>query len=236
MELDQLGSAKKITVTKDDTIVLDGAGKKVDIEERCNQIRTAIDQTTSDYEKEKLQERLAKLSGGVAVLKVGGASEVEVNEKKDRITDALNATRAAVSEGIVPGGGVALLYASKSLENLKVTLKQKNLAQGQGVQIIQDALKGPCKLIAANAGFEGSVIVEKLLEQQNLSMGFDAQIGKYVDMIKTGIIDPVKVVRTALVDAASVSSLMTTTEAVIVEIPRKKDSVPAAPPMGGMDY
>jgi len=233
LEIDQLGSAKKITVTKDDTIVLDGSGKKADIEERCSQIRSAVDQTTSDYEKEKLQERLAKLSGGVAVLKVGGASEVEVNEKKDRITDALNATRAAVSEGIVPGGGVALLYASKSLENLKVTLKQKNLAQGQGVQIIQDALKGPCKLIAANAGFEGSVVVEKLLEQSNLSMGFDAQIGQYVDMIKTGIIDPVKVVRTALVDAASVSSLMTTTEAVIVEIPKKKDSMPA-PSMGGM--
>lgn len=233
LELDQLGSAKKITVTKDDTIVLDGAGKKADIEERCNQIRSAIDQTSSDYEKEKLQERLAKLSGGVAVLKVGGASEVEVNEKKDRITDALNATRAAVSEGIVPGGGVALLYASKALEELKVTLKQKNLAQGQGVQIIQDALKGPCRMISANAGFEGSVVVEKLLEQKDFSMGFDAQIGKYVDMIKTGIIDPVKVVRTALVDAASVSSLMTTTEAVIVEIPKKKDS-PVAPPMGGM--
>jgi len=233
LELDQLGTSKRITVTKDDTIILDGGGKKADIQERCNQIRGAIEATTSDYEKEKLQERLAKLSGGVAVLKVGGASEVEVNEKKDRITDALNATRAAVSEGIVPGGGVALLYASKSLEELKQSVKQKNLAQGQGVQIIQDALKVPCKLIAHNAGYEGSVVVEKLLEKNNFNMGFDAQIGVYTDLIKAGIIDPVKVVKTALIDAASVSSLMTTTEAVIVDLPKKRESGSGAPAMGG---
>jgi len=239
LEIDQLGTSKRITVTKDDTIILDGGGKKSEIEERCNQIRGAIDGISSDYEKEKLQERLAKLSGGVAVLKVGGASEVEVNEKKDRITDALNATRAAVSEGIVPGGGVALLYASKSLEDLKQSVKQKNLAQGQGVQIIQDALKVPCKLISHNAGYEGSVVVEKLLEKNDFNMGLDAQSGVYRDLIKAGIIDPVKVVKTALIDAASVSSLMTTTEAVIVDLP-KRNSGPigggggGAPGMGGM--
>jgi len=179
------------------------------------------------------------------VLKVGGASEVEVNEKKDRITDALNATRAAVSEGIVPGGGVGLLYAARSLGELKILTKQKNLAQGQGVQIIQDALKIPCKMIATNAGVEGSVVVENLLTQKDLRRGYDAQSGQYVDMISVGIIDPLKVVRTALVDAASVASLMTTTEAIIVEIPKKKEGRGGAPGggmgggmggMGGMDF
>jgi len=222
VELSHLGKAKKINVSKDDTIVLGGGGEKKDIEERCNQIRDALNsKTASDYDKEKLQERLAKLSGGVGVIKVGGASEIEVNEKKDRVTDALNATRAAVAEGIVPGGGCALLYASKALETLKRDTKAKNFDQGQGVQIIQDVLKVPARTIANNSGVEGSVVVEKLLEKDNFTYGFDAQTGKYVDMIKAGIIDPLKVVRTALVDAASVASLMTTTEAMIYDLPKR---------------
>jgi len=232
MDLDDLGSAKKITITKDDTLVLDGGGKKESISERCDMIRKAIEQSTSDYDREKLSERLAKLSGGVAVIKIGGASEVEVNEKKDRITDALHATRAAVAEGIVPGGGSALLFASKSLENLKKTTKAQNFDQGQGIQIVQDSLKVPARTIANNAGVEGSVVVEKLLEQTNFNFGYDAQSGQYVDMIKAGIIDPTKVVRTALVDAASVSSLMTTTEALIVELPKKNS--PTNSNSGGM--
>jgi len=203
------------------------------VEERCNLIKQQLkDEKVGEYDKEKLSERLAKLSGGVAVIKIGGASQVEVNEKKDRITDALNATRAAVSEGIVAGGGSALLFASKSLEPLKKEIKQKNLAQGQGVQIVQDALKRPCKTISDNAGIEGSVVVEHLLAQNDVNMGYDAQNGVYTDMIKTGIIDPVKVVKTALRDAASVASLMTTTEAIIVEV--KKKNAGGAGGMGGM--
>ncbi|KAJ8540424.1 hypothetical protein K7X08_030343 [Anisodus acutangulus] len=225
VELDMLGKCKKVTISKDDTVVLDGAGEKKAIEERCEQIRSAIELSTSDYDKEKLQERLAKLSGGVAVLKVGGASEVEVGEKKDRVTDALNATKAAVEEGIVPGGGVALLYASKELE----TLQTANFDQKIGVQIIQNALKTPVHTIASNAGVEGSVVVGKLLEQDNPDLGYDAAKGEYVDMIKSGIIDPLKVIRTALVDAASVSSLLTTTEAVIVELPKDEKASPAMP-------
>ncbi|GMN61441.1 hypothetical protein TIFTF001_030529 [Ficus carica] len=216
VDLDMLGSCKKVTVSKDDTVILDGAGDKKSIEERCEQIRSAIENTTSDYDKEKLQERLAKLSGGVAVLKIGGASEAEVSEKKDRVTDALNATKAAVEEGIVPGGGVALLYASKELEKLQTA----NFDQKIGVQIIQNALKTPVHTIASNAGVEGAVVVGKLLEQDNPDLGYDAAKGEYVDMVKAGIIDPLKVIRTALVDAASVSSLMTTTEAVVVELPK----------------
>ncbi|XP_059317799.1 chaperonin CPN60-2, mitochondrial-like [Lycium ferocissimum] len=231
VELDMLGKCKKVTISKDDTVVLDGAGEKKAIEERCEQIRSAIELSTSDYDKEKLQERLAKLSGGVAVLKVGGASELEVGEKKDRVTDALNATKAAVEEGIVPGGGVALLYASKELE----TLPTANFDQKIGVQIIQNALKTPVHTIASNAGVEGSVVVGKLLEQDNLDLGYDAAKGEYVDMVKSGIIDPLKVIRTALVDAASVSSLLTTTEAVIVELPKDEKASPAMPG-GGMDY
>ncbi|KAK4353253.1 hypothetical protein RND71_028771 [Anisodus tanguticus] len=231
VELDMLGKCKKVTISKDDTVVLDGAGEKKAIEERCEQIRSAIELSTSDYDKEKLQERLAKLSGGVAVLKVGGASEVEVSEKKDRVTDALNATKAAVEEGIVPGGGVALLYASKELE----TLPTANFDQKIGVQIIQNALKTPVHTIASNAGVEGSVVVGKLLEQDNPDLGYDAAKGEYVDMVKSGIIDPLKVIRTALVDAASVSSLLTTTEAVIVELPKDEKASPAMPG-GGMDY
>ncbi|EXB73714.1 Chaperonin CPN60-2 [Morus notabilis] len=229
VDLDVLGTCKKVTISKDDTVILDGAGDKKAIEERCEQIRSAIELSTSDYDKEKLQERLAKLSGGVAVLKIGGASEAEVGEKKDRVTDALNATKAAVEEGIVPGGGVALLYASKELEELQTA----NFDQKIGVQIIQNALKTPVHTIASNAGVEGAVVVGKLLEQDNPDLGYDAAKGEYVDMVKAGIIDPLKVIRTALVDAASVSSLMTTTEAVVVELPKDDKDVPA---MGGMDY
>ncbi|KAG2403251.1 Chaperonin protein [Vigna angularis] len=247
VDLDMLGTCKKdvefpvatllfdigITISKDDTVILDGAGDKKSIEERCDQIRSAIENSTSDYDKEKLQERLAKLSGGVAVLKIGGASEAEVGEKKDRVTDALNATKAAVEEGIVPGGGVALLYASKELDKLQTA----NFDQKIGVQIIQNALKTPVLTIASNAGVEGAVVVGKLLEQDDHDLGYDAAKGEYVDMVKSGIIDPLKVIRTALVDAASVSSLMTTTEAVVSELPKDDKDTPAmAGGMGGMDY
>ncbi|KAM3231145.1 hypothetical protein ACQJBY_061355 [Aegilops geniculata] len=222
------------TCKKDDTVILDGAGDKKAIEERAELLRSSIEQCTSDYDKEKIQERLAKLSGGVAVLKIGGASEAEVGEKKDRVTDALNATKAAVEEGIVPGGGVALLYASKDLDKLPTA----NFDQKIGVQIIQNALKTPVHTIATNAGVEGAVIVGKLLEQENTDLGYDAAKGEYVDMVKAGIIDPLKVIRTALVDAASVSSLMTTTEAIIVEIPKEDRAAPAmgGGGMGGMDF
>ncbi|KAL6641039.1 hypothetical protein ACP70R_019220 [Stipagrostis hirtigluma subsp. patula] len=232
VEPHMLGTCKKVTVSKDDTVILDGAGDKKNIEERAEQIRSAIEQSTSDYDKEKLQERLAKLSGGVAVLKIGGASEAEVGEKKDRVTDALNATKAAVEEGIVPGGGVALLYASKALDKLQTA----NFDQKIGVQIIQNALKTPVHTIASNAGVEGAVVVGKLLEQENTDLGYDAAKGEYVDMVKAGIIDPLKVIRTALVDAASVSSLMTTTESIIVEVPKEEKEAPAMGGMGGMDY
>ncbi|PKA58762.1 Chaperonin CPN60-2, mitochondrial [Apostasia shenzhenica] len=233
VEFDMLGACKKATISKDDTIILDGAGDKKAIEERCEQIRSAIESSTSDYDKEKLQERLAKLSGGVAVLRIGGASETEVSEKKDRVTDALNATKAAVEEGIVPGGGVALLYASKELDKLHTA----NFDQKIGVQIIQNALKTPAHTIACNAGVEGAVVVGKLLEQDNPDLGYDAAKGEYVDMVKAGIIDPLKVIRTALVDASSVSSLMTTTEAVVVELPKDEKDVPAVGGgMGGLDY
>ncbi|KAB5564859.1 hypothetical protein DKX38_004913 [Salix brachista] len=233
VDLDMLGSCKKVTVSKDDTVILDGAGDKKFIEERCEQIRSAVESSTSDYDKEKLHERLAKLSGGVAVLKIGGASEAEVGEKKDRVTDALNATKAAVEEGIVPGGGAALLYASKGLDKLQTA----NFDQKIGVQIIQNALKTPVHTIATNAGVEGAVVVGKLLEQDNPDLGYDAARGEYVDMVKAGIVDPLKVIRTALVDAASVSSLMTTTEAVITELPKNENDAPAMGGPGmGMDY
>ncbi|XVF81119.1 hypothetical protein PTKIN_Ptkin15bG0130700 [Pterospermum kingtungense] len=211
VEAEVLGSCKKVTVSKDDTVILDGAGDKAAIEERSDQRRSAVESSTSDFDKDKLQERLAKLSGGVAVLKIGGASEAEVGEKKDRVTDALNATKAAVEEGIFPGGGAVLLYATKELENLPTA----NFDQKTGVQIIQNALKMPVHTIASNPGVEGAVVVGKLLEQDNPHLGYDAAKGEYVDMVKAGIIDPLKVIRTALVDAASVSSLMTTTEAIV---------------------
>jgi len=211
--LAQLGSAKTVTIGKDDTVMLDGSGAKDKIEEQCETIRQAIEFTSSEYEKDKLKERLAKLSGGVAVIKVGGASEVEVNEVKDRLNDALNATKAALEEGIVPGGGVACLYASEKLG----TLKLENFDQQVGVDTIKAALKQPTIQIAQNAGEEGAVVVQTLLKDGDVKKGFDAGSGKYVDMIKQGIIDPTKVVRTAVADAASVASLMTTTEACIAE-------------------
>lgn len=232
-DISMMGRAKKITITKDDTIILDGAGDKSAIGERCDQIREAVAQSQSDYDREKLQERLAKLSGGVAVLKVGGGSEVEVGEKKDRVTDALNATKAAVEEGIVPGGGVALLYASKSLDAVKEKLE--NFDQTVGVQILQTALRVPLKTIADNAGVEGAVVVGKLLERNaEADYGYNAATNTYQDLVKAGIIDPLKVVRTALSDAASVSSLLTTSEAIVVEAPKKDTPAPAGGMGGGM--
>jgi chaperonin GroEL len=216
--LQMLGQAKKITIDKDDTTIVEGAGKRKDIEGRCAQIRAQIEETTSDYDKEKLQERLAKLAGGVAVIRVGGATETEVKERKDRVDDALHATRAAVEEGIVAGGGVALLYASRVLDKLK----PDNDDQRTGVDIVRRALQSPARQIAENAGVDGAVVVGKLLEQKDTNFGFDAQDGKYVDMLKAGIIDPVKVVRTALQDAASIASLLITTEAMVAERPEKK--------------
>jgi len=226
-----LGSAKKVSISQDDTIILDGGGESKQIKERCEQISEAINRTTSSYEQEKLKERLAKLSGGVAVLKVGGATEVEVNEKKDRITDALNATRAAVEEGIVPGGGVALLHASKALKDLK----GDNADQNSGIDLVARALRVPAKAIAANAGVEGGVVVEKILQANDAATGYDAQSDKFVDMFKAGIIDPVKVVRSALDAAASVASLMTTTEAMVVDLPKDEEKAPGMRGgMGGM--
>ncbi len=229
--LDMLGTAKRVNISKEDTTIVDGAGKKADIEARCKQIRAQIEETTSDYDREKLQERLAKLAGGVAVIKVGGASEVEVKERKDRVDDALHATRAAVEEGIVAGGGVALLYAIKALEGLKYA----NDDQKVGIEIVRRALQAPVRQIAENAGNDGAVVAGKLLESKDVNFGFDAQNGTYVDMIKAGIIDPTKVVRTALQDAASVAGLLITTEAMIAEKP-KKDAAPMPGPggMGGM--
>ncbi|MGD9868255.1 MAG: chaperonin GroEL, partial [Hyphomicrobiales bacterium] len=234
--LQMLGRAKKVVVNKDDTTIVDGAGKKKEIEARVQQIRAQIEETTSDYDKEKLQERLAKLAGGVAVLKVGGATEVEVKERKDRVDDALNATRAAVEEGIVPGGGVALLRASKALEKLTAD----NEDQRVGINIVRRAIQAPAKQIAQNAGQDGAVIAGKILEKNDYAFGYDSQNGEYVDMLKKGIIDPAKVVRTALQDAASVSSLLITTEAMVAERPKK--DAPAMPGgmgaggMGGMDF
>jgi chaperonin GroEL len=227
-----LGTAKRITITKEDTTIVDGAGKKKDIEARVKQIKAQIEETTSDYDREKLQERLAKLAGGVAVIKVGGGSEVEVKERKDRVDDALHATRAAVEEGIVAGGGVALLHSIKALNDLKPA----NEDQKVGIEIIRRALQAPVRQIAENAGADGAVVAGKILESKDSNFGYDAQKGEYVDMIKAGIIDPTKVVRYALQDAASVAGLVITTEALIAEKPEKK-SAPAGGPggMGGMD-
>lgn len=228
-----LGSCKKLTVSKNDTVVLDGAGEKDAIQERCELIKDSIESTKSDYEREKLQERLAKLSGGVAVIKVGGASEVEVGEKKDRVVDALNATRAAVEEGIVPGGGKALLYCSTLLDEL--IKKTENMDQRIGVEIIQRALRAPISTIAMNAGEEGAVIVGELIKEGvKLELGFDAQNGVYTDMFAAGIIDPTKVTRTGIVDAASVAGLLTTSEAMIVDTPSEGGGGGMPPGMGGM--
>ncbi len=215
--LEMLGKAKKVQITKDDTTIVDGAGAKADIEGRISQIKRQIEDTTSDYDKEKLQERLAKLAGGVAIVRVGGSTEVEVKEKKDRVDDALNATRAAVEEGIVAGGGVALLKAGKALDGLKGL----NADQDAGIAIVRRALQAPIRQIAENAGVEGSIVVGKILDHKSATYGFDAQTEKYVDMITAGIVDPAKVVRTALQDAASVAGLMITTEAAVVEAPKK---------------
>ena len=206
VKIGDLGSCKKVKIDKENSTIVAGEGKKSDIEARCNQIRSEINETTSDYDKEKLQERLAKLAGGVAVIKVGGATEVEVKERKDRVEDALNATRAAVEEGIVVGGGCALLYASQDLDKVKV----KGDDQKAGVEIVKSALQAPIRQITKNAGVDGSVVVGKLLESNKPSTGYDAQSEQYVDMFKEGIIDPVKVVRTALQDAASISCLLYT--------------------------
>jgi len=232
-----LGTAKTVRITKEDTTIIDGAGDKKDIDARCSQIRSMVEETTSDYDREKLQERLAKLAGGVAVIRVGGATEVEVKEKKDRVDDAMHATRAAVEEGVIAGGGVALLYATKALDSLK----GENNDQQVGIDIIRRAIQAPIRQIAENAGAEGSVVVGKVLDKNDSSYGYNAQSGEYVNMVSAGIIDPVKVVRTALQDASSVASLLITTEAMIFDAPDdKKDSAGGMPGgmggMGGMDF
>ena len=229
--LDMLGRAKRMIMSKDDTTVVEGAGKKSEIDGRCKQIRAQVEETTSDYDREKLQERLAKLAGGVAVIKVGGSTEVEVKERKDRVDDALHSTRAAIEEGIVPGGGVTLLYAVRALDKLEV----ENSDQRVGVDIVRRALQAPVRQIAENAGVDGAVVSGKLLEQKDTNFGFDAQSEKYTDLVKAGIIDPAKVVRIALEDAASIAGLLITTEAMVADIPGK-DEMPAMPPggMGGM--
>ncbi|MGH6865148.1 MAG: chaperonin GroEL, partial [Methyloceanibacter sp.] len=216
--LDMLGRAKKVVITKDDTTIVDGAGKKADIQARVGQIRQQIEDTTSDYDKEKLQERLAKLAGGVAVIKVGGVTEMEVRERKDRVDDALNATRAAVEEGIVPGGGVALVRTLKALEQLKGA----NEDQKVGISIVRRALQSPLRQIAENAGEDGAVVVGKILDKDTYSFGYNAATGEYGDLVKQGVIDPAKVVRTALQDAASVAGLLITTEAMVAELPKKQ--------------
>ena len=228
VSVQMLGKAKRVSITKDDTTIVRGGGKKEEIEGRVSQIRQQIEDTSSDYDREKLQERLAKLAGGVAVIKVGGATEIEVKEKKDRVDDALNATRAAVEEGIVPGGGVALLHASKGLK-----AKGDNDDQEAGINIVRRALQAPIRQIAENAGVEGSIVVGKVMDQKSPTFGYDAQNDTYVDLIEKGIIDPAKVVRTALQDAASVAGLLVTTEAGVAELPKKDDPMPM--PGGGMD-
>jgi chaperonin GroEL len=233
--LNMLGRAKKVTIDKENTTIVGGAGKKSDIEGRITQIKAQIEETTSDYDREKLQERLAKLAGGVAVIRVGGATEVEVKERKDRVDDAMHATRAAVEEGILPGGGVALLRATEALKKVR----PHNDDQKTGVEIVRKALSWPARQIAINAGEDGSVIVGKIMEKDQYGFGFDAQSGEYGNLVSKGIIDPTKVVRTALQDAASVAGLLITTEAMVAEVPKKQ--APAMPPGaggmgGGMDF
>jgi chaperonin GroEL len=227
--IDTLGTAKKVLITKDETTVVDGAGEKTAIEGRCGQLRAQIEETSSDYDREKLEERLAKLAGGVAVLKVGGATEVEVKERKDRVDDALHATRAAVEEGVVPGGGVALLYAARMLDDLEPA----NDDQRFGVSIVRQAVQAPARQIIENAGAEGTLIVSKLLASTKDHWGCDAQKGEFCDLVERGIIDPTKVVRAALQHAASVAGLLITTEVMIAEKSKQSDG---APDMGGMDY
>jgi chaperonin GroEL len=230
--MDMLGSAKKVSITKDETTVVDGAGEKAEIEARVSQIRTQIEETTSDYDREKLQERVAKLAGGVAVIRVGGMTEVEVKERKDRVDDALNATRAAVQEGIVVGGGVALVQAGKKLDGLK----GDNSDQDVGISIVRKALEAPLRQIAENSGVDGSVVAGKIRESNDLTYGFNAQTEEYGDMFKFGVIDPAKVVRTALQDAASIAGLLITTEAMVADKPAKEGAAAGGgmPDMGGM--
>jgi len=228
--LEMLGTAKRVEITKEDTTIVDGAGDKEEIEARCNQIRAQAEETTSDYDREKLQERLAKLAGGVAVIRVGGATEVEVKERKDRVDDAMHATRAAVQEGIVAGGGVALVKAIAGLNNVKTA----NGDQEVGVRIIRKALEAPARQIANNAGADGSVIVGKLVESDNPTIGYNAQTGEFTDLIKAGVIDPTKVVRSALQNAASVAGLLVTTEAMVAELDEPRAAAAPAPDMGGM--
>jgi len=231
VNISMLGTAKRVLISKDDTTVINGAGAKADIEARCSQIRAQVEETSSDYDREKLQERLAKLSGGVAVIRVGGATEIEVKERKDRVEDAMYATRAAVAEGIVAGGGVALLQAYKSLESLK----PQNDEQRVGIDIIRRALQAPARQIAVNAGVDGSIVIGKLLESKDINFGYNAQTGEYTDLVKAGIVDPTKVVRIALQDAASIAGLLITTEAMVAEKPEKKDAaMPNMDGMGGM--
>jgi chaperonin GroEL len=235
--LDMLGQAKRVRVEKENTTIIDGGGKKEDIEGRCTQIRQQVEETTSDYDREKLQERLAKLAGGVAVIRVGGSTEVEVKERKDRVDDAMHATRAAVEEGIVPGGGTALLYAIRALDKLTPA----NPDQKVGIDIVRKALQWPARQIAENSGTDGSIVVGKLLDSKDPNYGYDAQKGEFTDLVQAGIIDPTKVVRHALQDAASVAGLLITTEAMVAEKPEPKGQMPAMPPggmggMGGMDF
>ncbi|MBV9984991.1 chaperonin GroEL, partial [Bradyrhizobium sp.] len=233
--LNMLGRAKKVMIDKENTTIVNGSGKKADIEARVQQIKAQIEETTSDYDREKLQERLAKLAGGVAVIRVGGATEVEVKERKDRVDDAMHATRAAVEEGILPGGGVALLRAVEALKGLRA----KNDDQKTGIEIVRKALSAPARQIAINAGEDGSVIVGKILEKDQYAYGFDSQTGEYVNLVTKGIIDPTKVVRTAIQNASSVAALLITTEAMVAELPKKQAAGPAMPPgggMGGMDF
>jgi chaperonin GroEL len=232
VKLDMLGKAKKVMIEKENTTIVNGAGKKKDIDGRIAQIKAEIEETTSDYDREKLQERLAKLAGGVAVIRVGGATEVEVKERKDRVDDAMHATRAAVEEGILPGGGVALLRSIKALGRLKT----ENHDQKTGIDIVRKALSTPARQIAINAGEDGSIVVGKISDNDAYAYGYDAQEGEYGDLVSKGIIDPTKVVRTALQDAASIAGLLMTTEAMVAEKPKKETPMPAMPPGGGMDY
>jgi chaperonin GroEL len=233
--INMLGRAKKVMIDKENTTIVSGAGKKDDIQGRIAQIKAQIEETTSDYDREKLQERLAKLAGGVAVLRVGGATEIEVKERKDRVDDAMHATRAAVEEGVLPGGGVALLRAIKALEKLKV----RNDDQRTGIEIVKKAISWPARQIAINAGEDGSIVIGKILEKDTYGFGYDAQTGEYGNLVSKGIIDPTKVVRAALQGAASVAGLLITTEAMVAEVPKKQSpAMPGGPGggMGGMDY
>ena len=228
--VDMLGRAKRVMIEKENTTIIDGAGSKDEIQGRIGQIKAQIEETTSDYDREKLQERLAKLAGGVAVIRVGGATETEVKERKDRVDDAMHATRAAVEEGVVAGGGVALLYATRALDGLKPA----NDDQRVGIEIVKKAIQWPARQIAENAGLDGAVVVGKLLESKDTNWGFDAQANEYGDLIARGVIDPAKVVRTALQDASSVAGLLITTEAMVAEKPKKESPMPAGGPGGGM--